>query len=282
MRLIDAKRMIDRDEILLVDKTKLHEEPYAILSHTWGRQDLVWKPDGTQVRGAWGHDDDEILFADIGEDDTKQLKPDAWKKILKACEVAQDQKCDYLWVDTCCINQQNPAEVVDSINAMFYWYQQSKVCLAYLADLEAESVRGQGEEELKACRWFGRGWTLQELIAPKKVEFYNENWKNIGSRTMLSDILSQITGINWRVLTGDKSYLSFTVAERMKWAAQRKTTRPEDRAYSLLGLFDVHMSKLYGVGGGKGIPGTTDEDHSLHDGHDRIRLEPQQEPRQKS
>ncbi|KAF3004593.1 hypothetical protein E8E14_006516 [Neopestalotiopsis sp. 37M] len=242
MRLIDTKRFLDQDDDFLVDKERIGDKPYAILSHTWGRQ----MKEGTS---SWGGEDDEILFADVGHKDTSEKKPDAWRKIEKACQAAQKQGCDYLWVDTCCFNKESSAELDESINAMFAWYQQSKVCLVYLADFQVDSVDEQGKAELKKCRWFQRGWTLQELIAPETVEFYNQDWKKVGSRIDLVDILHEITEIDRDALTGERSCLSFTVAERMKWAAHRETKRPEDRAYSLLGLFGVQMSLIYGVGG---------------------------------
>ncbi|KAF7534084.1 hypothetical protein G7054_g6541 [Neopestalotiopsis clavispora] len=243
MRLINTKHFLDKNEIAFQDRDSICDEPYAILSHTWGRQ-LKEEADGTLV---WGGEDDEILFADVGKTDTSEKKPDAWKKIQKACQAAQQQQCNYLWVDTCCFNKESSAELDESINAMFAWYQQSKVCLVYLADLEVDSVQVQEDDE-KQCRWFKRGWTLQELIAPKKVDFYNRDWKKVGSRDKLVDILHEITEIDCEALTGEVSCLSFTVAQRMKWAACRDTKRPEDRAYSLLGLFGVQMSLIYGIG----------------------------------
>lgn len=263
MRLIDAKHMVQEEQLLLREKSELGNKPYAILSHTWGR----YTESSETQDGTWDPDDAEILFADINDQTTRHRKEYAWRKILMACKAAQDDHIDYLWVDTCCFNKDSSAELDESINAMFGWYKESKVCLVYLADLEVDRV--QQKEDLKHCRWFKRGWTLQELVAPMNVDFYNQDWKKIGSNRKtigsvseaddtktkeaddyfeLGDILSAITKIDDRAFK-KMACSSFTVAERMKWAADRKTRRPEDRAYSLLGLFGVHMSLIYGIGG---------------------------------
>ncbi|KAK4209898.1 hypothetical protein QBC37DRAFT_429614 [Rhypophila decipiens] len=96
-------------------------------------------------------------------------------------------------------------------------------------------------------RWFTRGWTLQELIAPPMVEFYAHDWQEIGTKFSLRKIISKVTGIDVRILEGaDPS--TCHVAERMSWAANRQTTRVEDAAYCLLGIFKVHMPLIYGEG----------------------------------
>ncbi|KAI1856838.1 hypothetical protein JX265_011479 [Neoarthrinium moseri] len=240
MRLIDAQLMVDRNELRLVERI---DEPYAILSHTWGRQD--------SEDSSWGHDEDEILFADVGVEGIEEKKPLAWGKIRCACVKARERGLDHVWVDTCCFNKESSAELDESINAMFTWYKQSKICLAFLAGFEGplDPRPEKQKERLKGCRWFTRGWTLQELIAPEHVIFYDQNWVKIGSKAGLADALKDITGIDGDALQGKKPLSSFTVARKMHWAAQRKTKRPEDRAYSLLGIFGVNMTLLYGIGG---------------------------------
>ncbi len=131
----------------------------------------------------------------------------------------------------------------ESINSMFKWYQRAQICYVYLSDQEPADDIIQ-----KSCRWFSRGWTLQELLAPPKIEFYNREWSNIGNKENLSGTLASIARIPESVIRGEEAIKSYSVAQRMSWAAGRKTTRLEDRAYSLLGIFDIHMPMLYGEG----------------------------------
>ena len=123
---------------------------------------------------------------------------------------------------------------------MYSWYKASQVCYAYLADVH----RGYTlSDDLRKSQWFTRGWTLQELLAPRSVVFFDNNWIDIGSKQSLEEIISEITGIDDFV-----NFRTACVAQKMSWAAKRKTTRIEDEAYCLLGLFDVNMPPLYGEG----------------------------------
>ncbi|ETS88205.1 hypothetical protein PFICI_02033 [Pestalotiopsis fici W106-1] len=191
--------------------------PYAILSHTWG--------------------DHEVTFADL-----HGAQHPASDKIANTCRLALEQNLCYVWIDTCCIDKSSSAELTESINSMFKWYQQSVVCYAYLEDFESNDTF------FAECRWFTRGWTLQELLAPTTVEFYDKSWNFRGIKQELVDPISAITHIPKEVLQGRWSLESCSVASRMSWAAGRETTRPEDIAYSLLGLFNVHMPPIYGEG----------------------------------
>lgn len=130
---------------------------------------------------------------------------------------------------------------------MYQWYKKAGVCYAYLSDVEPFQPDNLKVGMMEASRWFKRGWTLQELIAPSTIEFYDASWSEIGTKSSISRLLSQITGIRLEVLRG-QSLKSCNVAERMSWAAQRGTTRSEDMAYCLMGLFDVNMPLLYGEG----------------------------------
>ncbi|KAJ8131789.1 hypothetical protein O1611_g1838 [Lasiodiplodia mahajangana] len=218
--------------------------PYAILSHTWGEE--------------------EVTFTDMIENRATGLK--GYPKILGCCELAWSEGFEY-WVDTCCIDKRSSAELSEAINSMFRWYQKSAVCYAYLDDYRMEAIRDDGSygdelsgpktirkrpkfhytTGLRACRWFTRGWTLQELIAPSFVVFYSGNWSYIGTRNSLKDIITKITGISASALKGGYPK-GFSVAEKMSWASERKTTRPEDEAYCLLGLFGVSIPLVYGEG----------------------------------
>jgi hypothetical protein len=227
---------------------------YAILSHTWGEE--------------------EVLYEDVlhGKAHFLGCQKKGLVKVRDSCARALQQSFQYIWIDTCCIDKSSSAELSEAINSMFKWYEGSGACYAYLADFEvANNNREVATETLKGCRWFTRGWTLQELLAPRKVEFYDKNWTLFGDRTSLSKRISGITGIDERALTRHSSLGcvfdpearfecmrcssslvireildSFSIATRMFWASQRQTTRQEDIAYSLLGIFDVNMPLLYG------------------------------------
>ncbi|GAB1317176.1 hypothetical protein MFIFM68171_07386 [Madurella fahalii] len=192
--------------------------PYAILSHTWGEE--------------------EVTFQHIsGSDDVVSL---GYEKIKKTCAVAAENGFEYVWIDTCCIDKASSAELSEAINSMYHWYHEADVCYAYLADVSSIDDFPQG-------RWFRRGWTLQELIAPLDVVFLDHQWREIGTKSSLRQQVSEITGIPVRfLLGGDLDEAS--VAQRMSWASKRETTRVEDLAYCLMGIFNIHMPLLYGEG----------------------------------
>ena len=129
---------------------------------------------------------------------------------------------------------------------MYRWYQQAEVCYAYLADVPSDTVN-VGSEFSKS-KWFTRGWTLQELIAPSEVIFLGKEWQKIGTKSSLEDDLSRISRIPVNVLLGDDNLESVGVAQRMSWAAKRETRKIEDRAYSLMGIFGINMPVIYGEG----------------------------------
>ncbi|KAL8851807.1 MAG: hypothetical protein Q9221_003321 [Calogaya cf. arnoldii] len=200
---------------------------YAILSHRW--------------------EDGEVSFKDI-----QQLEVAASKrgfiKIRRSCELALKNNLEYVWVDTCCINKESSAELSESINSMFRWYEGAAVCYAFLSDVDIEAAgAGSVEAEIQRSVWFDRGWTLQELLAPNELGFYDRSWKPIGTKRGLAHVLQQRTGIGVAALLG-MPLSEYSIAHRMSWASQRTTTRIEDLAYCLLGIFDVNMPLLYGEG----------------------------------
>ena len=212
------------------------ERQYAILSHTWGTEEITISEMQSQP-----------------ENNKADWRNKAgWRKILRSCEQAQKDECDYVWCDTCCIDKSSSAELSESINSMFRWYQEAKVCYAYLEEVEEV-------DELPRARWFTRGWTLQELIAPKSLVFYvdheyNTAWREIGTRKKLASKIQGITGIDESFLRGAGSRRELreaSFAKRVAWAANRNTERSEDIAYCLMGLLDVNMPLLYGEGGVK-------------------------------
>ena len=206
---------------------------YAILSHRWEKE--------------------EVLFKDV-ERGVHAVKK-GWDKIARCCEQARYDDLDYAWVDTCCIDKSSSAELSEAINSMFKWYQRSIRCYVYLSDVRAESIDERIlvmdeilEQQFRKSIWFKRGWTLQELIAPSDVQFFDRDWRRLGTKKNLVDIIESITSIPEPCLNFAKTIHAITVAERMSWASARVTTREEDRAYSLMGIFGVHMPMLYGEG----------------------------------
>jgi hypothetical protein len=197
--------------------------PYGILSHTWEGSEVSY--DEMRVGTARGKE--------------------SFHKIEMACKLASGDGLAYVWVDTCCIDKSSSAELTEAINSMFVWYKRATVCYVYLSDLESSA---DVSTALKDCRWFSRGWTLQELIAPQKVNFHDQNWQFKGCKNRLLEEISGITGISSTVLGHLAPLSSITVAARLSWAAYRETTREEDAAYCLLGIFDVNMPLLYGEG----------------------------------
>lgn len=103
------------------------------------------------------------------------------------------------------------------------------------------------ESAFRKSRWFTRGWTLQELIAPKSVEFFSKSWEPLGNKASLITIIHEITQIPDEALQGVQ-LSNFSITERMSWAERRETARKEDQAYSLLGIFDVYMPLIYSEG----------------------------------
>jgi len=169
-------------------------------------------------------------------------------KIIQACAIAwDDDGFTHAWVDTCCIDKKSTAELAEAINSMWAWYRDAEVCYVFLADLPVGSYRDL-ELDLPRCKWFTRGWTLQELIAPARVKFFDREWNYRGSKRELAVLLSEITKIPVSLLRGEAKITDFAVARRMSWASARKTTKVEDTSYSLLGIFDVNMPLNYGEG----------------------------------
>ncbi|EIW58116.1 HET-domain-containing protein, partial [Trametes versicolor FP-101664 SS1] len=176
-----------------------------------------------------------------------------WRSAEQGSEQSYDDVCKLqaeagyrlIWNDACCIDKSSSAELTEAINSMFQWYRLADVCYVYLADVPDEDAFGA---RFARSKWHRRGWTLQELIAPKRVVFLTQNWRMIGTKFGLALTLEKITNIDFNVLTGRAALDSISVARRMSWAARRETTRVKDRAYSLLGIFGVHMPTIYGEG----------------------------------
>jgi Heterokaryon incompatibility protein (HET) len=197
---------------------------YSILSHTWA--------DG----------DSEVSFQEFTSN-TNQGKL-GWTKIRQCCERARKDGWKYVWIDTCCIDKTSSAELSEAINSMYAWYEKSAICYAYLADVDNGLDLSAG---LQQSRWFTRGWTLQELLAPSFVLFLDRYWVDIGTSYSLQPIIQRITGID-RPQGGEVHYTFASVAQKFSWAAKRKTARVEDQAYCMLGILGIQMPLLYGEG----------------------------------
>jgi len=202
--------------------------PYAILSHRWADQEISFQE----------------LEAGLGKD------KDGYQKITTFCAQARNRGYEWAWADTCGIDKTSSAELSEAINSMYKWYEQSTVCFVYLSDVTAQ-VQPDGSTyspDFDSSCWFTRGWTLQELIAPRSVEFYTSDWTHIGDKRSKVNELSRITGVDEGVLRWADPVRACSVARIMSWASKRVTTRKEDIAYCLLGLFGIHMPLLYGEG----------------------------------
>jgi hypothetical protein len=221
LRLIDVttRQLVKVDEL---EKKEVIE--YGILSHRW-------------LAAA-----DEVKFEDIQSLEVAR-KMKGFFKIDECCKLAKRDNLKYVWLDTCCIDKRSSAELQESINRMYLWYREAKVCYAYLKD----TVLGPNPASTKAIQrdeWFRRGWTLQELIAPKYMEFYDANWELLGTRSELKDGIHMVTHIDLKLLEGISELEDYSVAERMSWASGRTTFKIEDRAYSLFGIFDINIPML--------------------------------------
>ncbi|KIN99683.1 hypothetical protein M404DRAFT_154397 [Pisolithus tinctorius Marx 270] len=168
------------------------------------------------------------------------------KKLQEFCAIALKQDYLWAWSDTCCIDKDSSVELQEAIGSMFEWYRQSALTIMYLADVPETG-------SFATSQWFRRGWTLQELLAPRTLLFYTQTWslyKNTESSNHKKDAailgeLTGVTGIESRFLTDFNPGVD-DARSRLQWASSRRTTRPEDVAYSLFGIFNLHLPVLYG------------------------------------
>jgi hypothetical protein len=231
MRLL---KFTDGGELSLAEFDDDKLPPYAILSHTWGP------------------DHEEVTFKDLQEDaGRRKLGSTGYKKIQFCGKEAARHDLSYFWVDTCCIDKSSSTELSEAINSMYNWYRKAARCFAYLTDVSTDGYSDISHPELESAfrrsRWFTRGWTLQELIAPSSVKFFSFEGGLLGDKTSLERQIHEITGIPVKALRGSP-LPEFTIEERRSWGARRTTRRKEDEAYCLLGIFDIFMPLLYGEG----------------------------------
>ena len=233
MRLLQCR---DDGELSLVENLVGNDiPPYAILSHRWGTNT------------------EEVTIRDL-VDGTAERKV-GYRKIRFCGQRARHDGLRHFWVDSCCIDKSNHTELHEAVNSMFRWYQNASRCYVYLSDVSAPNHEAKShqsellwEPAFRASSWFTRGWTLQELLAPASVEFFTMEGRRLGDKTSLERQIQEITGIAAPALRASAVLSEFSVEERFSWAETRQTTREEDWAYCLLGIFGVFLPLLYGEG----------------------------------
>ena len=255
MRLL---RRCDNDDIEFAQFDDEAVPRYVILSHTWGA------------------DTEEVTLEDLTNGNGKNKS--GYEKIRFCGRQAARDGLEWFWVDTCCIDKMNKAELFQAIRSMFRWYRNAIRCYVYLSDVSiAKSIvsgrdsRVDWEPTFRASRWFTRGWTLQELLAPSVVEFFSRECKLLGSKISLTQEIHEITGIPKSAILGAR-LSGFSVDERLLWIQHRQTKLEEDRAYSLLGIFGVDFAPFYGEGAGEAFKRLMNEIHKLDSCIQDIRL----------
>jgi hypothetical protein len=210
--------------------------PYVAASHRWFRSS-------------------EATYQDVR--DRRNTNSDGYHKVEAFAQYIRNNipHVKWLWIDTCCINKDSAAELSEAINSMFEWYRNAEFCLAYLADVDTTASRSS----LEKSEWFKRGWTLQELLAPRTVLFVTSRWQFIGFKGAvvsgdcwakigcdLEETIHRITSIPVRVLHDYGTSIDLSVEEKLTWMEGRTTTRQEDMSYALYGILDVTLGANYG------------------------------------
>ena len=185
---------------------------------------------------------DEAVLSPLWDD------PELSPKVREACAVARANGFRFIWTDACCIDRSSSSELSEAIRSMYSWYASAAVCYAHLADVPIEDDPQAQDSRFRESKWFTRGWTLPELVAPQNVTFLSRDWQVIGTKSGLADLVKEITGVSREAFLHLKPLAAFSVAQRLSWAAQRETMLVEDEAYSLLGIFGVDMPIRYGEG----------------------------------
>ncbi len=230
--------------LLSTDRAELHYFPspeevpdgYGALSHVWDKTEQSFQ--------------DVRKIQERCAEDSTNPRDVVCEKIRRCCELAESHGYKWVWIDTCCIDKTSSTELSEAINSMFRFYALARICYGYLQDVErpeSHDDKGWRNRFLQSI-WFERGWTLQELIAPRFFLFVSKYWEVLESKAALAPYLEWGLTIPAAVLRFEISHTTYSISQRMSWFGSRKTTRVEDEAYCLLGLFDVHMSPLYGEG----------------------------------
>ncbi|KAK3686557.1 hypothetical protein LTR37_019696 [Vermiconidia calcicola] len=226
-------RLLHTETYELVDVEELAEKPpYAILSHRWKGKEIVFK---------------DLSSAPLSPFERRAESFKSFTKIKEACARAKEHELNYIWIDTCCIDKSSSEELRKELNSMFKWYHEAQICYTFLFDVTFSgrnermfdsNLKHRKEKENprdQASEWFERGWTLQELLAPVRMEFYDQHWKSMGTRD--EHAVLPKTSVPRGERRGETS-----------WMAGRVTRDVEDIAYSLLGIFNVNLIPQYGEG----------------------------------
>lgn len=221
-------RLLHTSSLRVEDFDEPVHRKYAILSHTWGQ--------------------DEVSFAQMARLRHPTTSKAGFKKIKSFCDIARRHGYEHVWVDTCCIDKRNSAELSEAINSMYRYYREADECYIYLIDVQPTSDRIELLARINNSEWNSRGWTLQELLASNKRRFLACDWSGIADHKDLIETISARTRIDQRVLEDRRLVPTVCLAERMSWVSRRQTRRPEDLAYCLLGIFNISIPILYGEG----------------------------------
>ncbi|KAI1381885.1 HET-domain-containing protein [Hypoxylon crocopeplum] len=230
-------RLLNVHNLELVDFMGRDVPEYSILSHTWGKE--------------------EVTFEDLSGRGNNDFRSKLGFAKIEGCrKQTLESRHEWFWVDTCCIDKSSSAELSEALNSMYIWYHRAAICYAYLADVGGLSGADDDHDALelrnsafRSSRWFRRGWTLQELLAPRLIFFYDASWNFIDDRLGLSELISEVTGIGVECIREPHVHIpSASTALKLSWASQRETLREEDMAYCLMGLLGVNMPLLYGEG----------------------------------
>lgn len=213
---------------------------YSILSHTWGSDEISYLDFLLLTSNA------SSTSAGLVQMLLRSPRKDSqgFRKVEAACKFAQSRGFEWIWIDSVCIDKSSSAELSEAINSMWRWYSDATECFVYLFDVSPI-------QEFSSARWFTRGWTLQELLAPKTVIFCDSNWDVIATKASMAKQISEITRIPLIFLDGSYSPTDpkvTSVAMKMSWVSRRETTRTEDMAYCMFGLFDGERWKFVNLG----------------------------------
>jgi hypothetical protein len=211
-----SMRLLNCDTGQLEEFFNANAPSYTILSHTWGKQEK------------------EVNYQDMcSPETTDPARKKGYNKLMQCCDQTLRMGKTYTWIDTCSINKSSSAELSEAINSMYKWYRDADICFVYLADVHVTQMDQSFEASFIKSRWFSRGWTLQELIAPRQLLFFNATWTSIGTKATLLFFISKATGIDKNTLLNPE-LSSLSIARKMSWASKRQTTRSEDIALLLL------------------------------------------------
>ena len=247
MHLLDVNTFELRDRDELGSSIK-----YAILSHRWTDEDKTFP---LHLFMPSSNEDEEMAQSRLQfKQRLKSARSNssgenrAVAKVARACHMASEDGIPYIWIDTCCIDKRPGADVRQisiALTSMFRWYQEAQVCYTYLQDVSI-SQSGGWQDQFKKSEWFTRGWTLQELLAPRNLRFFDQNWTFMGTKQSMWSEIQEASGIEATYLNGD--FTGACIAVKMSWISKRMTTLREDMAYCMLGIFGVPMNVQYGWG----------------------------------